>query len=586
MDTYAKNYVFHRPGVDITLEELSSLRCNFIIIKDEEYHLYAVKDIYRVFLEKRTVSVSPAELQEEAYDVVYEEDMLSYESEGFRYALVLDATDQVVSVLDSPAVVSTFCNEMRHQVSNLNMQVHNFRRIFDLLEDEIFITDEYGFIQYINPRGEFIMGIRAKDYIGSHISELLQKNILPKSLTLGVIDRGERCVEIIDLPTGIRIICSAQPVYDENGRMIQILSTSKNIDEITDKINELSKELDSSNQQVKLLQEQVLEKHKYIFESPSMKQIQKMLMKIAPADVAVLIEGESGVGKEVIADSIYKLSRRKDKPFVKINCSLIPKDLMESELFGYESGAFTGALKNGKIGKLEFANGGTVFLDEIGEMELPLQVKLLEFLQDHSIVRVGGTKRIPVDLRIIAATNRDLFAMVEEGTFRRDLYYRLNVMPLYVPPLRERREDIVPLLFHFLNMYNNKYSCEKHIDNSVVEKMQNYGWPGNVRELMHAVERLIVASDSEYVDTVIWDELFTEGMTTHGMAISANAKVICTELMPLKDAKHELESYLVRMAYDRFGSSYKAAEFLQVNQSTVSRWMKRNSGNQKKRPKR
>lgn len=584
METHAKNFVYHRPDIEITLDEVTTLRCNYVITRDEEFHLYLVKDIYRYFLEERAVSVSFDKLPEQTYDIIYEDDPFSFVSEGSLYAIVLDDNNDILGVFDSTELFGRFCMEAKHQICNLKLRENNLKRLFNLLEDEVFVTDEYGFVQLINPRGEFIMGVKEMDYLGHHVSEMIRNHVLPKSLTLNVIETGERCTEIVELATGIRIICSAQPVYDEDGRMVQILSTSKNIDEITDKINELSRELDSSNEQIKSLQEQIIAKEKYIFESPPMKQIQKTIMKIAPADVAVLIEGESGVGKEVIADTVYKLSRRRDKPFVKINCGMIPKDLMESELFGYEPGAFTGALKNGKTGKLEVANGGTVFFDEIGEMELPLQVKLLEFLQDHQIVRVGGTRRIPLDIRIIAATNRDLFSMVEEGTFRRDLYYRLNIMPIYVPPLRERREDIVPLLFHFLNVFNKKYGFDKHMDNNVIEKMQSYGWPGNVRELMHTVERIVVASDSDYINVIELDDLFTEGLTAHGMAITANAKVICTELMPLKEAKHELESYLVKMAYDRFGSSYKAAEYLKVNQSTVSRWLKRKEENTKKHP--
>lgn len=582
MENHARNFVYHRPDVEITLNDVTALRCNYVITRDEDIHLYLVRDIYRYFVEERAVSVFFDKLPEQTYDIIYEEDFLSYLPEGSQFALILDDGDDILGVFDSPDLFGRFSVEANHQISNLKLREKNLKRIFNLLEDEVFVTDEYGFVQLINPRGEFIMGVSEKDYLGHHVSEMIRNNVLPKSMTLNVIDTGERCTEIMDLPTGIRIICSAQPVYDEDGHMVQILSTSKNIDEITDKINELSRELNSSNEQIKSLQAQVIAKEKYIFESPPMKQVQKTIMKIAPADVAVLIEGESGVGKEVVADTVYKLSRRRDKPFVKINCGMIPKDLMESELFGYEPGAFTGALKNGKIGKLEVANGGTVFFDEIGEMELPLQVKLLEFLQDHQIVRVGGNRRIPLDIRVVAATNRDLYSMVEQGTFRRDLYYRLNIMPIYVPPLRERREDIVPLLFHFLNVFNKKYNFDKHMDNSVIEKMQSYSWPGNVRELMHTVERIVVASDSDYINVIELDDLFTEGLTAHGTAITANAKVICTELMPLKEAKHELESYLVKMAYDRFGSSYRAAEYLKVNQSTVSRWLRRKDENTKK----
>lgn len=576
METYAKNFVFHQPDMAFTLEELLSLRCNYIILQEKEFKVYAVEDIYRYFLEERVDSVLPDRIPDLSYSIIKWEAPAQFISDGSGIALIIDSSGEIRGVFQQIDFFSRFCLETRHHINNLNLQIENSKRIFDIMEDEIFITDEYGFIQYINPRGEFIMGIRAKDYIGCHVNELVRRNILSKSLTMEVMKSKERCAEIVDVAaTGLKIICTAQPVFAEDGRIIQILSTSKNIEEITDKITELSRELNSSNEKIKLLQEQVIAKNKYIFESPAMRQIQKTLMKIAPTDVSVLIEGESGVGKEVIADTIYKLSRRKDKPFVKINCGLIPKELMESELFGYEAGAFTGALKSGKTGKLEIADGGTVFFDEIGEMDLPLQVKLLEFLQDHQIVRVGGTKRISIDVRIIAATNKNLFALVEEGAFRRDLYYRLNVMPLYIPPLRERNEDVVPMIFHFLNLANHKYGFNRHMDNGVIEKLQSFSWPGNVRELMHTIERIVVASESDYIDSALFDELIMEGMTPNERTDLPNAKVICTGLMPLKEAREKLESNLVKMAYDQVGSSYKAAELLQVNQSTVNRWLKR-----------
>jgi PAS domain S-box-containing protein len=563
-------------------ETLLSFHCSYIIVQNEGFKVYAVKDVYRYFLEERVDSVLPGNIPDLSYSVINVETPSRFASNGAELVLVIDKQGDVCGVFEQTELFERFCAEMRHSVSNLTLQVENYKRIFDVMEDEVFITDEYGFIQYINPRGEYIMGIKAEDFVGCHVTELLRRNVLPKSLTLEVMKTGARCAEIVEVASGMKIICTAQPIFDKSGKMIQILSTSKHIEEITDKVKHLSLELSSSNEKIKNLQEQVIAKNRYIFESPPMRQIQKVILKIAPTDVSVLVEGESGVGKEVIADVIYHLSHRKDKPFIKINCGLIPKELMESELFGYEAGAFTGALKNGKTGKLEIANGGTVFFDEIGEMELPLQVKLLEFIQDRLIMRVGGTKRIPIDVRIIAATNKDLFTMVEQGTFRQDLYYRLNVMPLYIPPLRERREDIVPLIFHFLNMLNKKYGCDKHMDNSVVEKMQSYHWPGNVRELMHAIERIVVASESDYINSVSLDDLFMEGMTPYGIAITPSAKVICTGLMPLKEAKEKLEGNLVRMAYEQFGSSYKAAELLQVNQSTVNRWLKRVNDNANK----
>ena len=578
------NFVYHSAYTEITADELSSAHCGYIIVnRHNRPHLYSIFDVYRYYLENGVTSVSLDNIPELPCDIVEEKELANYlphQAAGninnrsqARWVLLTDSNGDIISVINNPEIFFRTFGTMRSQIYNLSQRVDRYKRILDVMEDEVFITDELGFVTYINPRGEFIMGINAEDYLGTHISEMVRKNILPKSLTQLAIEKRERCVELVDLPTGIKIICSAQPIYDDNGNMIQILSTSKNIDEITDKIEELSKELDSSTEQIKSLQEQVIGKNKYIFESPPMQQVQKTLMKVAPSDIAILIEGESGVGKEVIADTIYKLSRRNEKPFVKINCGLIPKDLMESELFGYEPGAFTGALKNGKIGKIEVADGGTVFLDEIGEMELALQVKLLEFLQDRKITRVGGTKRIPVDVRVIAATNRDLAAMVDEGTFRQDLFYRLNVMPIYIPPLRERPGDIVPMVFQFLNKYNQRYGYNRHIDNDVVERMAASPWPGNVLELLHFVERMVVASDNDYIDVAQYEALL--GGTDQDLVAAGKAKVMCTELMPLKEAKKELEGKLVKMAYEKFGSSYKAAEFLQVNQSTVSRWLKK-----------
>jgi PAS domain S-box-containing protein len=574
-----RNFAFCQADHALTAKEIAAAGVHYFLTREDgTFHLYDTTDLYRILLEEGKTSVFLRDIPDRPFRVVRAGapfESLGVMSEGTFHVLLVDEDGDVQAVHEVTEGLSRVIWDARYQIDNLRRWVDNTRRILDVMEDDIFVTDEYGFIQYFNPRSEFLMGIKNADYAGHHISELVKEDILPKSLTMAVLDSGQPVKEIMDLPKGIRIINSAQPIYDDDGKIVQVLSTSKHIDEITDKIDELSAKLRSSDEQIKYLQEQVIGKKQYIFESAPMKEVQKKLMRIAPTDVTVLIEGESGVGKEVVADTIFQLSTRKDKPFVKINCGLIPKDLMESELFGYEAGAFTGALKDGKIGKIEIADKGTVFLDEIGELPLPLQVKLLEFLQDRKITRVGGTKRIAVDIRVIAATNRDLFAMVEEGTFRRDLYYRLNVMPIYIPPLREREGDIVPLLFLFLNMFNKKYGFDRHMDNNVVEKMRGYSWPGNVRELMHTVERIVVSSDSDYIDSILLDELFTEGMTVHGSAITANAKVICTELMPLKTAKHELEEYLVKMAYDRFGSSYKAAEFLQVNQSTVSRWLKR-----------
>ena len=225
----------------------------------------------------------------------------------------------------------------------------------------------------------------------------------------------------------------------------------------------------------------------------NMLHIREMAEDIGKIDAAVMITGESGTGKEVIADIIHKSSRRREAPFVKVNCAAIPETLMESEFFGYEQGAFTGAGGNGKIGLFELADGGTLFLDEVGELSIPIQSKLLRVLQDKEVRRVGGEKSISVDIRIIAATNRDLKAEVAKGTFRKDLYYRLFVVPIALPPLRERKEDIELLTKHFLDIFNKQYNMKKTIGPEAMEIMERYQWPGNVRELRNVVERLVVS---------------------------------------------------------------------------------------------
>lgn len=299
--------------------------------------------------------------------------------------------------------------------------------------------------------------------------------------------------------------------------------------------------------------------------------VKEKLLKIAPLDMPVLIQGETGVGKEVAAKALHRFSRGKQKPMIKINCGTIPENLIESELFGYEQGAFTGAERGGKKGKVELAEGGTLFLDEIGEMPLLLQVKLLDFLQDGSFTRVGGTEKRKIKTRVITATNRDLRKMCEEGTFRMDLYYRINVIPFEIPPLRERPYDIDALAKHFVSQCNYKYKGQKRLDEGAVKLLRSHNWPGNVRELEHVIEHVYVLSDEDIMTEDDFLCVIQDG-------IQIDSQITCKGLMPLKEAKWQVERQLVTQAYEQLGSTYKVADALKIDQSTVVKLLKKHSG--------
>jgi transcriptional regulator with PAS, ATPase and Fis domain len=296
--------------------------------------------------------------------------------------------------------------------------------------------------------------------------------------------------------------------------------------------------------------------------------LMKTLENIAAVTTTVLISGESGVGKSVAARYIHDLSERKDKPFVVINCGSIPENLIESELFGHMEGSFTGATKGGKTGLIELGDGGTVFLDEVGDLPIGIQVKLLHVIQEKKLLRVGGQNYIDVDIRIIAATNRNLEKMVENGTFREDLYYRLSVVPIIVPPLRERKDEIEELAWKFLSYYNQKYNFHKEFSPDIINFFRCYNWPGNIRELENIIERLVVTVSG---GTITKKDL-PAGVA--GDEERDSSPLVVNKLISLKDATAIMEKQLLSLAVSSSENTYKIAELLGVNQSTVVRKLK------------
>lgn len=285
------------------------------------------------------------------------------------------------------------------------------------------------------------------------------------------------------------------------------------------------------------------------------RRIYDLTEKICNFNATVLITGESGVGKELVARSLHDKSlMRKDKKFVAVNCGAIPETLLESELFGYVEGAFTGAVKGGKAGLFEVANGGTVFLDEVGELSLDLQVKLLRALESRTITRVGSSEEIHLDINVVAATNRDLEKAVADGIFRDDLYYRLNVISIEIPPLRERKDEIAPLALKFVKQYNKQYGIDKKLKYEVIRELEEYDWPGNIRQLKNVIERKVVVSDGDYIEIpdLPWHD-------------SEQHSELYNEQLSLQGQLNEFEREILKKAKEKYGSSREIGKALKVD---------------------
>jgi two-component system, NtrC family, response regulator AtoC len=324
------------------------------------------------------------------------------------------------------------------------------------------------------------------------------------------------------------------------------------------------------------------EKPPLVGQSPSMRQIYEIVAKVADSPSTVLLTGESGTGKELIARELHRRSSRRDKPLIKVNCAAIPKDLVESELFGYEKGAFTGAVGS-KPGRFELADGGTLFLDEIGEIPVEMQVKLLRALQESEFERVGGIKTLQVDVRLIAATNRDLEELIRDGRFREDLYYRLNVVPISLPPLRERREDIPLLVSHFIAKYDQRLGKKvERVDDEAMQMLLGYGWPGNIRELENLMERSVLFADGPVILGASLPDAMrdrTPGPAVPIAAVGPLGAIAAPSGASMKEivrqAQAELEKELIRRALEETGGNVtRAAKRLQISRKSLQVKMK------------
>lgn len=388
-----------------------------------------------------------------------------------------------------------------------------------------------------------------------------------------VLHTKKSCSNVFRSPAGRVLLSTGKPIFKDGGTLQYVLVNIRDISsalslrdtvEHADRVRKLYMDYMQSAGQRSAETPVVI--------NPQMATIYENCLTIAAVDATVLIMGESGTGKEVLANFIHQNSARKERPFLSINCGAIPENLLESELFGYEAGAFTGAQRGGKVGIFEAANTGTLLLDEMGELPKEMQVKLLRVLETRQITRVGAVKPIGVDVRIIVATNRDLAQRVKEGLFRSDLFYRINVMSVTIPPLRERPEDVVALSNHFLNLFNIQYDRNRTLSYDVYQYLAAYSWPGNVRELRNVIEQIVILSPKDEIPFSLVQAILP---TSPGDVGRTGSPVRVTRPDKLERVVEEAERQLLKLAMRKHHSSRSIAKALGISQTTAVRKLKK-----------
>lgn len=484
--------------------------------------------------------------------------------------------DEEVSGAICVFVENTDLEIMTRQLRSFRELTKELATIIDSSSEGLWVFDGEGTVLRINPAAERNNKIRKEAVIGLSARQLVEQGFMARSPALEVL--GSRLVVNMLQSEGSRkLIVTGTPVHDDEGNIIRVVVSERDITEI----DKLQRELEDQ-EAIKgqfwhhMLEQQQAElaSHTIIAKSPRMIMALRQAIKVSSADSTVLIHGESGVGKGLFADLIHKNSSRSAKPIIKINCGAIPESLIESELFGHERGAFTGA-QTAKPGYLELADNGILFLDEIAELPLASQVKLLRFLEDGRVTRLGGTTGRTVDVRIIAATHRDLEKMVVEKTFRLDLYYRLNVIPLYIPALRERQECLLPLVRHYIDYFGNKTGKRKRLARAATDALLTYSYPGNVRELMNLCERLVVMSETEIIDLQDLPVQIVGNVAVKAQPGPNQPTAAWPREMTLEQIMESVERSLLVEAMKEHGNQYRIADAMGINQSTVARKLKK-----------
>lgn len=438
----------------------------------------------------------------------------------------------------------------------------------------IVVTDGEGILLRASPNCLSIYGKSADELIGRSVYDLEKEGVFSPSITIRVLKEKKEMQTMQHTQTNRVAMATGVPIFDDQGRLIRVISFSYDLTEIEQlrgQYQNLQDQMKRYQTEIKGLRQKNTRVEGIVIQSKIMQQVWDLIHRVALSDATILLTGESGVGKSLYARTIHQASERKDHPFIEVNCGSIPESLFESEMFGYEPGSFTGAHKNGKAGLIEIADKGTLFLDEIGEIPLSMQAKLLKVIQEKKLIRVGGVQPRDVDFRIIAATNQNLEEMVEKGTFRKDLFFRINVIPIEIPPLRHRQDDISMLVQHCLKALNQKYGVKKQIDPRTMDSFLQYDWPGNVRELENVMERLVLTVN----EPVITPQYLPANIRHTTNSDYPDRNSLKEPDFTLKHQLQKVEKYWLQKALEVCRTTYEIADYLGISQPSVVRKLKK-----------
>ena len=452
-----------------------------------------------------------------------------------------------------------------------------FKLIVESSFDCIYLTDGSANTIFLNKSYEKITGIDKKFLIGKNMKTLVKNGIFNESASLLAIKERKKITINQKLKSGKNIFVTSTPVFDENDNIIYVVTNVRDMQELEKLEKELLKARELTEkykQEIEKIKRDIYNEN-FITNNIKMEKILHLIENSSKFDTSILLQGETGTGKTFLAKMIHELSNRNKNEFFEINCSSLPEGLVESELFGYEKGAFTGALSSGKKGVFELANNSTLFLDEISELSLETQAKLLKVLETGKFMRIGGEKFITTNIRLVSASNANIEELIQKGKFRKDLFYRINVINITIPPIRERKEDIFPLMMKFLKFYNQKYNLDKRISEEVYELLKTYNWPGNIREIRNLIEHLVVVSKEDEISVenlpnYIANE-FIKKIEIDKMELLCTCCFQIYTRMGLKEATEQFQKDVINFLIEKGNSKSKVAKLLNVNPSTITR---------------